>query len=202
MTRPAPCRNLPCTLKFAHGPSTQTPPIQKEHKAQVLCTRARRELHWTPAPRSPGGVSRGPPGMTDAAHSKCAQIGANHPISSRSPEHTGPCGHPRPRPDQDDGSHHRVCYPAAKWSVAAARRDAVPAQIQACQSPARAHIPWPETQSQSTAYPAGIHADGTASVTKKKMLHAYLRSMHMISVGIHTMISLFPARWTHDTDET
>ena len=52
-------------------------------------------------------VFRGAPsGITDAAHSKCAQIGANRTIPSHSPEHTGPRPLPRPRTNynRDDGS--------------------------------------------------------------------------------------------------
>ena len=72
-----------------------------------------------------------PSGITDAAHSKCAQTGANRTIPSRSPEHTGPRARPRPKTNRDDGSQERGQGAGPKRSVHAVRRDAVTAEIQA-----------------------------------------------------------------------
>ena len=83
-------------------------------------------------PPGPQEVFRGPPsGMTDAAHSKCAQIGAKRTIPSHSPEHTGPRALPRPRNSRGMGPDKRVWDLTTKRSVQAVRREAVAAQIQA-----------------------------------------------------------------------
>jgi hypothetical protein len=69
--------------------------------------------------------------MTDAAHSKCAQIGANRTIPSHSPEHTGPRALPRPNTNREDGSQERGQGAGPKRSAQAVRREAVAAQNQA-----------------------------------------------------------------------
>ena len=88
----------------------------------------------TPDTRSqvPRRCFEGPPsGITDAAHSKCAQIGANRTIPSPSPAHIGPRALPRPGTNRDDGSQERGQGAGPKRSVHAVRREAVTAQIQA-----------------------------------------------------------------------
>ena len=139
-TRPSLAAGLRrCLVKGRNGPHMPTSG-QDQADTQSNPKRTQKLSHLRFGPPSNFffgvGVPRrsfptGPSGKTDAAHSKCAQTSANHPVPSYAPAHSGPCVHPRPSHSGLLGCGKWVWGPAIKWPAYAVRQKALAAQIQA-----------------------------------------------------------------------
>ena len=82
--------------------------------------------------RASGRCFEGAPSViSEAKYSKHARISTNRRNPPCSPAHPGPCAHPRPKTNRDEGSQQRARGAAANWSVHTGRQEALTAQIRA-----------------------------------------------------------------------